>query len=185
MIWAGKPIDRRRHGYPRRGRLFPLTWAWCRSDPPLSLVTDDLGIYYDPSRPSRLEKWIETRATLRLDQELRAARLIRALIEAGLSKYNTGKPPEALPEGHRILVCGQVGDDASIRTGTSDVTTNQALLDAVRAAHPDAIDPVSNHIQMSKRACARAHLRSRRGGPDRHEHRPSRPAGTGAGGLTQ
>ena len=107
--------------------------------PPLSLVADDLGIYYDPARPSRLEKLIELRATPRLDQEFRAGRLIRSLIDAGLSKYNTGAPPEALPEGHRILVCGQVADDASIRLGTSDITTNQALLDTVRAAHPEAI----------------------------------------------
>ena len=138
MIWAGKTdattsdVIRVEDGFLRsRGLGAALT-------PPLSLATDDLGIYYDPSRPSRLEKWIETRATLRLDQELRAARLIRALTKAGMSKYNTGKPPEALPDGHRILVCGQVGDDASIRTGTSDVTSNQALLDAVRAANPDA-----------------------------------------------
>lgn len=138
MIWAGKTdittpdVIRIEDGFLRsRGLGAALT-------PPLSLATDDLGIYYDPCRPSRLEKWIETRATLRLDQELRATRLIRALTDAGLTKYNTGKPPEDLPDGHRILVCGQVGDDASIRTGTSDVTSNQALLDAARAANPDA-----------------------------------------------
>ncbi len=138
MIWAGKAdiasphLTHTEDGFLRsRGLGAALT-------PPLSLVTDDLGIYYDPARPSRLEKWIEARATLRLDQELRAARLIRDLVASGLSKYNTGTPAETLPEGHRILVCGQVEDDASIRTGTSDVTTNQKLLDTVRAAHPDA-----------------------------------------------
>ena len=139
MAWAGKidsggtGIIRVEDGFIRsRGLGASLV-------PPLSLVTDDLGIYYDPSRPSRLEKLIEQRATPRLDQEFRAARLIRSLIDAGLSKYNTGKPPEALPEGYRILVCGQVADDASIKLGTTDITTNQALLDAVRTAHPDAI----------------------------------------------
>jgi capsular polysaccharide export protein len=139
MVWAGKaPITakgliRVEDGFIRsRGLGAALV-------PPLSLVTDDLGIYYNPAQPSRLEKWIATRATLRPDQHLRAARLIRSLTDAGLSKYNTGKPPEALPDGHRILVCGQVADDASIRTGTSDITTNQALLDAVRAAHPEAV----------------------------------------------
>jgi len=139
MVWAGKaPITakgliRVEDGFIRsRGLGAALV-------PPLSLVTDDLGIYYNPAQPSRLEKWIATRATLRPDQHLRAARLIRSLTDAGLSKYNTGKPTEALPDGHRILVCGQVADDASIRTGTSDITTNQALLDAVRAAHPEAV----------------------------------------------
>ncbi|WP_299023961.1 capsular polysaccharide biosynthesis protein [uncultured Sulfitobacter sp.] len=138
MIWASKAdstttITRTEDGFLRsRGLGAALT-------PPLSLVTDDLGIYYDPARPSRLERLIEARATLRPDQELRAARLIRTLIHEGLSKYNTGTAPETLPDGHRILVCGQVEDDASIRTGTSDINTNQALLDAVRAARPDAV----------------------------------------------
>lgn len=139
MIWAGKTdiatrgLTRVEDGFVRSKSLGAALV------PPLSLVTDDLGIYYNPARPSRLEKWITARATLRPDQQQRAARLIRSLTDAGLSKYNTGRPPEALPDGHRILVCGQVGDDASIRTGTSDITSNQALLDAVRAAHPEAM----------------------------------------------
>ena len=138
MAWASKVdaearITRVEDGFIRsRGLGAALV-------PPLSLVTDDLGIYYDPARPSRLEKLIEARAAPRLDQELRATRLIKSLIAAGLSKYNTGAAPDQLPEGHRILVCGQVADDASIRLGTSDITTNQALLDAVRATHPDAV----------------------------------------------
>jgi capsular polysaccharide export protein len=138
MIWASKhttarDISRTEDGFIRsRGLGAALV-------PPLSLVTDDLGIYYDPARPSRLEHLIAARAMPRLDQELRAARLIRSLTQAGLSKYNTGAPPPPLPDGHRILVCGQVADDASLRLGTTDITTNQALLDAVREAHPDAL----------------------------------------------
>src|SRR5690606_32014187 len=42
--------------------------------PPLSLVLDDLGIYYDPGRESRLERLISLRAQLRPDQQLRAER---------------------------------------------------------------------------------------------------------------
>ncbi len=107
--------------------------------PPLSLVTDDLGIYYDPTRPSRLEDWIARRESLRPDQELRAHRLIGRLINAGLSKYNTGGPCPDLPVGHRILVPGQVEDDASILRGSPTVRTNEGLLRAARAANPDAV----------------------------------------------
>lgn len=107
--------------------------------PPLSLVTDDLGIYYDPTRPSRLEDWIAAREALRADQEARARRLIKHIISGGLSKYNTGGACPPLPEGHRILVPGQVEDDASIQLGTSAVRTNIELLNAVRAANPEAI----------------------------------------------
>ena len=86
--------------------------------PPLSLVCDDLGIYYDPRKPSRLENHIVARAKLRSDQSRRATRLIAALRDAGLSKYNLGGDimPADLPAGRRILVPGQVENDASILT---------------------------------------------------------------------
>ncbi|WP_050602691.1 capsular polysaccharide biosynthesis protein [Ruegeria sp. 6PALISEP08] len=107
--------------------------------PPLSLVTDDIGIYYDPTKPSQLEDLISRRETLRPDQELRAERLVDRLLAEGLSKYNTGQPTPDLPEGHRILVPGQVEDDASILLGASTVRSNQDLLQAARDANPNVI----------------------------------------------
>ncbi|NOD93525.1 capsular polysaccharide biosynthesis protein [Ruegeria sp. HKCCD4884] len=107
--------------------------------PPLSLVTDEIGIYYDPTKPSRLEDLISLRETLRPDQEMRAERLIERLLAEGLSKYNTGLPAPTLPEGHRILVPGQVEDDASILLGTGAVRSNMDLLQAARDANPNAI----------------------------------------------
>ncbi|MFD2738422.1 capsular polysaccharide biosynthesis protein [Sulfitobacter aestuarii] len=110
--------------------------------PPLSLVCDDLGIYYDPACPSRLEHWIAARATLRPDQTIRARALIAALKADGLSKYNLGQGGAELsdlPDGKRILVPGQVEDDASIRTGAGKIRSNRALLEAVRAFNPGAV----------------------------------------------
>lgn len=106
---------------------------------PLSLVLDDLGIYYDPARESRLERLIAARARLRPDQARRAETLIVTLVRHGLSKYNTGAPVTDLPRGHRILVPGQVEDDASIRLGAGAVRSNLALLERVRADNPDAV----------------------------------------------
>ena len=107
--------------------------------PPLSLVCDDVGMYYDPSRPSRLEHWIKQRASLRGDQLDRVRDLIHAITELGLSKYNQSAPSPDLPTGRRILVPGQVEDDASILLGTVDICTNQQLLNATRAANPGAV----------------------------------------------
>ena len=105
--------------------------------PPLSLVTDDLGIYYDPTRPSQLERLIQS--PLPPGGDLRAEAFLKALIAQRVTKYNlTGSLPD-LPAGHRILVPGQVEDDASIRFGTTQTRTNLALLQAARAAHPTAI----------------------------------------------
>ncbi|WP_170441893.1 capsular polysaccharide biosynthesis protein [Ruegeria arenilitoris] len=138
MVWANRDLEaedvvRVEDGFLRsRGLGANLV-------PPLSLVTDDLGIYYDPTRPSRLEELITAREELRPDQEIRIRRLVTQLTAAGLSKYNTGGGCPPLPDGHRILVPGQVEDDASIRLGTSTVRTNLELLSTVRAANPDAV----------------------------------------------
>ena len=96
--------------------------------PPLSLVADDLGIYYDDTRPSRLESLLL--APLPPGGRARAERLLEALRAAGLTKYNLGGAAPALPEGRRILVPGQVEDDASILKGTGEIRDNLALLKA-------------------------------------------------------
>jgi len=106
--------------------------------PPLSLICDTTGIYYDPSKPSDMEAFIARRADLRPDQDLRAQKLIETLRALGVSKYNLDGDRPDLPEGPLILVPGQVEDDASIICGTEDISTNRALLEATRAAHPEA-----------------------------------------------
>lgn len=107
---------------------------------PLSLVLDDLGIYYDATRPSRLEALIDASDTLTPSERARAAALITRITDAGLSKYNlAGKPMPVLPKGRRILVPGQVADDASIKLGTTTVADNATLLKTVREANPAAV----------------------------------------------
>ncbi len=105
--------------------------------PPLSLVTDSRGIYYDPARPSDLEALIL--APPPPGGLARAERLVARLVAEGVTKYNLHGPVPDLPPGHRILVPGQVEDDASIRLGAGAVKTNAGLLSAVRAARPDAV----------------------------------------------
>lgn len=106
---------------------------------PLSLVTDDLGIYYDPSRESRLERLIA--APMPAGGAARAEALLATLRARAVTKYNLGGGlPDLPPAGQRrILVPGQVEDDASIRLGAGQVATNAALVAAVRAACPEAV----------------------------------------------
>jgi capsular polysaccharide export protein len=102
-------------------------------------VCDDLGIYYDPQQPSRLERLIAARENLRPDQTLRAEALVRRICKLGISKYNLDGDRFDLMPGHRILVPGQVEDDASILTGADTIRTNRALLLAARQANPNAV----------------------------------------------
>ncbi|WP_457942044.1 capsular polysaccharide biosynthesis protein [Vreelandella alkaliphila] len=106
---------------------------------PLSLVIDRQGIYYDPSQPSELETLLNT-ADFSDDLLERAAQLRARLVALKLSKYNVpGKEAIELPANkHIILVPGQVESDASIATGSPEISTNSALLNAVRDTNPDA-----------------------------------------------
>jgi capsular polysaccharide export protein len=109
--------------------------------PPLSLVLDRKGIYYDPTAPSDLEDLINASEILPEADRTRAERLIARLTRQRISKYNTGAGalPQGLPAGRRILVVGQVEDDASVLLGAGEVRTNAALLAKARAANPAAV----------------------------------------------
>jgi capsular polysaccharide export protein len=104
---------------------------------PISLIQDRAGIYYDPTQPSDLEALIAQEPPA--GGRARADRLIARLRETKLSKYNLGGDIPELPEGHRILVPGQVEDDASIRLGADEICTNAMLLAKTRAENPRAI----------------------------------------------
>ncbi|HEX2877722.1 MAG TPA: hypothetical protein VHP33_41015 [Polyangiaceae bacterium] len=108
---------------------------------PGSLVLDPDGIYYDPSRPSRLENILQS-AEFSPDELARAARLRRQVVDSRVSKYNLPAAERlqvAARAGQRvILVPGQVADDASVRLGAQSVGDNLSLLSAVRLANPDA-----------------------------------------------
>ncbi|WP_374275478.1 capsular polysaccharide biosynthesis protein [Brevundimonas sp.] len=106
----------------------------------LSVALDDQGVYYDPSSPSRLETLLATHP-FPDDLKARARRLRERIVSAGLSKYNLppGATGAAWPaDRRRILIVGQVENDQSILKGCADIRSNSALVQAVRAEHPDA-----------------------------------------------
>ena len=108
--------------------------------PPLSIAADDLGIYYDPGQECRLERHIAASAHLPSSALERAEALVRRLTKDGITKYNLAeKDIPDLPEGRKILVPGQVEDDASIRKGCDGICTNLGLLERVRVENPDAV----------------------------------------------
>lgn len=149
LVWAGKEPEGLAAPMIRRVEDGFLRSKGLGADliPPLSLVADDLGIYYDPNRESRLERLISAAPPTDTAAAMvnRARALRAAIVRAGLSKYNLGGAgsggmglPE-LPPGKRILVPGQVEDDASIKLGAGDIRTNLALIQAARAANPDGV----------------------------------------------
>jgi capsular polysaccharide export protein len=107
--------------------------------PPLSLVVDRLGAYFDPQRPSELELMLQNGSFPRelLD---RARRLRKLIVEVGVSKYDIGQHAVERRAGRRrhILVPGQVEDDRSVLCGGGPVRSNLDLLSRARSDAPDA-----------------------------------------------
>lgn len=107
--------------------------------PPLSIVVDDLGAHYDPSRTCRLEHMLAVDDPE--PKKLERARALRELIAAsGISKYGVGGTRLPRPAGDKrhILVTGQVEDDRSVKLGGGGLASNHELLRRVRAQCPDA-----------------------------------------------
>ncbi len=148
LVWAGRETADLRDECRAADRvLYRVEDGFLRSRglgaeliPPLSLVKDDAGIYYDPTRESTLEHAIAAAAKLPPPRLERAERLIATLRRAGVTKYNlAGAEAPSVPDGAQvILVPGQVEDDASIRLGAGDVNTNEELLRTARRLHPQA-----------------------------------------------
>ncbi len=105
--------------------------------PPLSVVVDFSGIYFDPSQTSDLEQ-ILILADMEPELVDRAARLREAIVAAGISKYGSGAESKRKSVTKRqILVVGQVEDDRSILSGGAG-QTNLELLERTRSLEPDA-----------------------------------------------
>ncbi len=114
--------------------------------PGACFVLDGRGIHYDARRPTDLEDLI-AHTEVAPDEALRGARLAALVATNRLSKYNLGGEPPRLPltsDRARILVPGQVADDAAVRCTISasiDLSAgnvNLELLRAVRRRHPKA-----------------------------------------------
>jgi capsular polysaccharide export protein len=111
-----------------------------------SLCVDPYVPHYDPSAPSLLERTLSG-ADFPPDLLERAAALRARIVAMGVTKYNLGggAPTRGLAAAlakaggrRRILVPGQVEDDASVRLGGAGTRRNLDLLRAVRAANPEA-----------------------------------------------
>jgi len=109
---------------------------------PFSLVHDDVGIYYDGTKPSKLEN-VLAKIELTQNQRAEAQKLHRFIKDQRLTKYNFATNEEVkLPKEAQgktvIFIPGQVEDDASIITSSPRIKTNQELIIEVRRSNPNS-----------------------------------------------
>ncbi len=122
--------------------------------PPLALVFDGIGIYYDATCPSALEQLLEHGGQLPVKDVDASARAIRLIREYRLSKYNhaarVALPPRSGQSSARVLVVDQTAGDMSVSLGCADRFTFLAMLAAARHENPDATIFVKTHPEVSQ-----------------------------------
>ncbi|MDR0215262.1 MAG: capsular polysaccharide biosynthesis protein [Comamonas sp.] len=159
--WGLRPSTRKALAYASKHGLpyvaledgFLRSFGTGEHFPPLSLVIDDKGIYYDCTRPSALERLLSSDTDLLAPDAVRVQQAREELLSAGLSKYNHA--PD-LPEGmlrsgdvQRVLVVDQTAGDMSVAKGGADAATFEAMLAAALAENPQATIYVKTHPEVT------------------------------------
>lgn len=130
--------------------------------PPYGIVADDIGVYYDARRPSRLEQLLNGLPVAPLfaadinaavndplqDVDLikRARRCIDDIVKNKLSKYNVS-PELVLPRTaqKRVLVVDQTAGDLSISCGLANTNSFRTMLRVAREENPLAEILIKTH----------------------------------------
>lgn len=112
-----------------------------QNSPSFSIVEDDVGIYYDATKPSKLENLLNTCNFTKelLEQAKKAMKFIK---KYEISKYNNNLPlPKDFLSSNdekRVLIITQVANDASLEFGLAkDFNTQDLIEDCIRE-NPDS-----------------------------------------------
>lgn len=105
-------------------------------DPPLSIVVDDAGIYYDATEASRLEALVARPVSA--DEGARARALVTAWQAGRVSKYNHAREldDDPLSYGRFVLAVDQTKGDASIGYGLASEASFARMLQAALEENP-------------------------------------------------
>ncbi len=111
---------------------------------PLSMCLDNQELYFNATKPSDLEDILNHYSFNENPQLInRSKQVIQSLLKLKISKYNhvsTQNIEEiyGIKEKKRILVIGQVEDDASIKYGCNSDYNNNDLVRLAKEENPDA-----------------------------------------------
>lgn len=111
---------------------------------PFSLTIDSRTPYFDSTQQSDMEEMLlNFDFSNNPDLLLKAKELINLIIKTGISKYNNSEFNNSIniygaKSKKRILVIGQVEDDASIKYGSLKRYNNNDLVNIARMENPDA-----------------------------------------------
>ncbi|WP_156291275.1 capsular polysaccharide export protein, LipB/KpsS family [Oceanobacillus salinisoli] len=152
IVWGYKESDEIREYAKEKGiKLIRTEDGFVRSlglgaghSLPMSIVADEKGLYFDSRGPSDLEEILQTYDFRKRPDLLEQAKTnMDKLIQTGVSKYNHVGPAKVKKiygekTKKRVLVIGQVEEDASIQYGCDREITNNDLVWAAYRENPDA-----------------------------------------------
>lgn len=119
----------------------------------LSLIVDEVGVYYDATRASALEQMLDDISWWNTDWQQRAELLQANLVQAGITKYNhysDNHLPPAIANRldatrPKILVIDQTKGDQAVRLGLANEQSFADMLAAAKAENPNAQIIVRTH----------------------------------------
>ena len=129
-------------------------------EPPLSLCLDSKAAYFDARQETDLENLLNTYNCTPEDLK-KSKELIKTIIENKISKYNHTEHVDietvyGVKKSKRILVIGQVEDDASIKYGCETKMDNNDLVrlavtenpgaDVFYKVHPDVLNGYRDYV---------------------------------------
>jgi len=112
--------------------------------PPMSLTLDSKTTYFDATKESELENLLNNynfSENLKIIED--SKKLIKKILDNDISKYNNDPSVDIMQiygkkDSKRILVIGQVEDDASIKYGCKKKMTNNDLVRLAYKENPEA-----------------------------------------------
>ena len=99
-----------------------------RGAPPWGLMADPIGVYYDATRPSALERRLNGAWRMGRTERAHAERMIALWRRLRLSKYNPPAPPSEPIDGPYSVVVDQTRGDESIARGLASRDTFATML---------------------------------------------------------
>lgn len=134
-----------------------ICYVGTRRDDTFSYVSDDIGIYYDATRPSRLENILNTYDfTSDNDLMAEAGKAIALIKQYHVSKYNNSfavdehfknkyKMTDAYIHQEKILIVAQTSGDMSLKYGTTENFNTNDMIEAAVNENPDATVYIKIH----------------------------------------
>ncbi len=121
----------------------------------ISLIVDDLGAYYDATRPSRLEKIIKDKTALSSEVLEKGQKALELIRRYRIHKFNSSYEPYAIRDEHsgsekRVLVVDQTRGDASITLGMANRDKFTEMMSAAINENPDCTIYLKPHPSVLK-----------------------------------